>query len=1140
VPGYEVLGELGRGGMAVVYKARQVALNRVVALKMVLAGGHAGEQDRARFRAEAEAIARLQHPGIVQVHDVGEHEGRPFFSLEYCPGGTLADRLGGRPLPPRDAAALVEALARAVHYAHQRGVVHRDLKPSNVLLTLSREPEASAGVAPALASGSRLNEAVPKIADFGLAKTLDSDSGRTRTGAVLGTPSYMAPEQAAGKTRELGPAVDVYALGAILYECLTGRPPFQGPTPLDTLAQVLHDEPAAPRALQPSCPRDLETVCLRCLEKEPRRRYASAADLADDLKRFLAGEPITARPARALERAWKWAKRRPAVAGLLTALAAVVVGAFVAVTAAFVADDEQRREAVAKTRELERTSAELSRARTQAEADASASNIALAGQLVRDNDVGAARRALDRCPPALRRWEWHHLTAQCRAARLAVDPGVAAVSHLVVSPDGKTLAAVSVLGQLLLLDAATGAVRLRLKDELPTRGALPAFSADGRALAVVRGPDPLRLDSLLTTVLVLDAATGRELCRRSALIYPECVGFRADGALLVAGFAWGDKGGVDLGKVEVWDLDAGVRVAALPGFDPPTPGLATGMAFAPGCRRLAGWAFDVGFFAGPKHDEAAKPAELKQENHPLEREGNREPVRPDVGPDGKPIRPAPRRLRVWDLAKGGDGTVQQFAAGPSAHTDQAAFSPDGTRLAFSDAGVVWDWRLGDGVGHPLRGHLGDAHGVAYSPDGTRLASAGADRAVRVWDVATHAELFTLRGHDAPALGVAYSPDGARLYSCGGDLFVINSEVRAWAADGPPEVHTWRGDAAGPAGLSAVFALAPAAGRFALYEGRPGAGEGRGEAVTVRDLATGRRLCELADGGRGVTPLGAFSPDGRRLAVLCRTDAVVYDAADGRRVAEVPLAQEKACLPALAFLADGRLAVVDFAAPPEAARPGRRLRVRLADASTGRVDADFTVEAFAGVPPPGKQEMPVVNAVAVHPDGRLALVASLLIGDDEGARFRGEVVVCDPSGQTLWRHGVEEMLLAAAFAADGSRLAVGGGRTTSGRLLVFAADGGAPLADVRGHGQEIDGLAVSADGARVATVSGDRAVRLWDAAGRELLTLTGHGRGVTVAAFAPDGRLLTGTGATLLSLFAVGEISSDLRAPPEVKAWAGAP
>jgi serine/threonine protein kinase/peroxiredoxin len=296
VLGYEILGELGRGGMGVVYKARQLRLNRPVALKMILAGAHAGSKEHERFRSEAEAVARLQHPNIVQIHEIGESEGRPYFSLEYVEGGSLAQKLDGTPQSSRQASQLIEALARAMEVAHQHNIVHRDLKPANVLLT---------------------RDGTPKITDFGLAKQMDSEQGQTRSGAILGTPSYMAPEQAAGRTRQIGPAADVYALGAILYELLTGRPPFRGETPMDTMFQAIAEDPVPPTRLQPKVPRDLETICLKCLQKEPAKRYAGALALAEDLQRFRNNLPIEARPIGIGERSLKWMRRRPAVAALL-------------------------------------------------------------------------------------------------------------------------------------------------------------------------------------------------------------------------------------------------------------------------------------------------------------------------------------------------------------------------------------------------------------------------------------------------------------------------------------------------------------------------------------------------------------------------------------------------------------------------------------------------------------------------------------------------------------------------------------------------------------------------------------------------------------------------------------------------------
>jgi serine/threonine-protein kinase len=316
VEGYQVLAELGRGGMGVVYKARQTKLNRIVALKMVLAGAHAGTDQLARFYTEAEAVAHLQHPNIVQIYEVGEHSGLPYFSLEYVDGGSLSERIGGKPQPVEEAAGQVAALAQAMAYAHEHGIIHRDLKPANVLLT---------------------RDGQPKITDFGLAKRLESDSSQTKSGTLMGTPNYMAPEQARGEVKEVGPLADVYALGVILYEMLTGRTPFLGSSILDTLQQVRNHEPVPPSRLQPKVPRDLETICLKSLEKDPAKRYTTAGTLADDLYRFLAGEPILARPVSAPERLWRWCLRNKRVAALSAAVLLLLVSlAIGSTTAAFV------------------------------------------------------------------------------------------------------------------------------------------------------------------------------------------------------------------------------------------------------------------------------------------------------------------------------------------------------------------------------------------------------------------------------------------------------------------------------------------------------------------------------------------------------------------------------------------------------------------------------------------------------------------------------------------------------------------------------------------------------------------------------------------------------------------------------------
>jgi serine/threonine protein kinase/tetratricopeptide (TPR) repeat protein len=381
VPGYRILAVLGRGGMGVVYHAIQEKANRQVALKMILAGAHADEADHVRFRAEAEAAARLSHPNIVQLFEVGETpEGFPYFSLEYVAGGTLAERLKNGPMKAIEAAAFMEALARAMQYAHEHDIVHRDLKPANILM--SGEGRVASGEINAVETVNAHKRSgdsalvthhsslatIPKISDFGLAKQLDNEDGLTRTGAIMGTPSYMAPEQAFGKSKDVGPAADIYALGAILYECLTGRPPFKGASVADTLEQVRTMEPITVRAFIKEIPRDLETICLHCLHKDPARRYLSAEALADDLRRYREGQPITVRPVGNAERVWRWCKRNPGWAAMIAAVAVslltvigVLGGAYATVSKAnfdLAEENKARKKAEEEAKENEKLAAE--------------------------------------------------------------------------------------------------------------------------------------------------------------------------------------------------------------------------------------------------------------------------------------------------------------------------------------------------------------------------------------------------------------------------------------------------------------------------------------------------------------------------------------------------------------------------------------------------------------------------------------------------------------------------------------------------------------------------------------------------------------------------------------------------------------
>jgi hypothetical protein len=476
VPGYEILEEIGRGGMGVVYKAWQLSLKRPVALKMVLAGGHASPQVLVRFRAEAEAVARLAHPHIVQVFEVGAHDGLPYCALEFVDGGSLEARLKGGPLPPGEAARLVRLLAGAMHLAHSRNIVHRDLKPANVLLG---------------------GDDTPKVTDFGLARQLDADGQQTVSGTVMGTPSYMAPEQASGRAHEAGPVADVYALGAILYACLTGRPPFRGATQLETLEQVRNQEPVPPGALQPGVPRDLETICLKCLRKEPEKRYSSARELADDLTRFERGEPVQAHAVGVSERLGKWARRNPAVAGLAGGVGLLlVVGSLVSWGLAAWALEEKghadEQAGIARTRAGEaNASAEQARDQKErahrdldlAEFRLYVSMLAQAQQEWQDKNGSKALQLLDDCQWNLRGIEHRLLWTLYNSNQQTLLGGA---SCLAVSADGHTIVSGGPDGTLRVWDASKRQAVITLKGH--RRGVrCVALSADGRR--IVSGSD---------------------------------------------------------------------------------------------------------------------------------------------------------------------------------------------------------------------------------------------------------------------------------------------------------------------------------------------------------------------------------------------------------------------------------------------------------------------------------------------------------------------------------------------------------------------------------------------------------------------------------------------------------------------------
>jgi WD40 repeat protein len=867
IPGYEILGKIASGGMGLVYKARQVSLNRIVALKMIRSGIGAMPDELTRFRREAEAAAHVQHPNIVHIYEIGELQGCPYFSLEYVDGGNLAQKLAGALLPARQTAQLLETLARAVHHAHLRGVIHRDLKPANVLLTA---------------------DGTPKVADFGLAKHLEGAMDQTRTGAIIGTPSYMAPEQAAGQKEGIGPAADVYALGTVLYEMLTGRPPFKADSSLETLLLVRTEEPVPPTRLQPKCPRDLETICLKCLRKAPGKRYADAEALAEDLRRFLAGEPILAHPPGLGERCFKWVKRRPATAALLGVSTAAAVALLTVVLANNAELKAERNFALVQKQKAEEAEKQTSRALQASHQQLVHFHVANGVHLLEEGDLSgslpwfAEALTLDTGDPAREKVHRIRLAAVLRQCPplLQVWPHSQPVKYAAFDQEGKRVVTACDDGLVRIWDTATGkqmAPPLKLADKV--RHA--AFSPDGRCVAIVDADGTARIWHLSPDKHIT-------LQHEKAI---HRVSFSPDGLRVVT--VNSDA------TAQVWQVTSGQRLGAplmhtdrvlSAVFSPDGRQILTASADGLAClwdgntsRKLGITAHLKEVWHGAFSPEGRRVVTACENGAALVWEvGTGRSLATLVGhPDGVRFAAfspagdrvvttgADRAACIW--AVGGDGQPSPRyplpkRLGHKHFIQYAAFSPDGRYIVTASedqTARVWDAATGQPVAPPLN-HGSVVWHAAFSPDGTRLVTASHDGLTRLWDLTTRRNNFPVLAHEGEVNHGCFSPDGRLVVTASDD-----GSALVWDA--------LTGQPAGPAfrhGAMVLHAVFSPDGRRVVTSGTDGT-------ARVWNVATGRAVTPPLK-HRNRVFRAFFSPDGRRV-VTASADftARVWDATTGQ-------------------------------------------------------------------------------------------------------------------------------------------------------------------------------------------------------------------------------------------------------------------
>ncbi len=1021
--------------MGVVYKARQVKLQRLVALKMVLAGCHAGPQQLARFRAEAEAVARLQHPNIVHIYEVGEQNGLAFYSMELIAGGSLAQKLTGQPLPVREAAEWIRTLAGTIQHAHERGIIHRDLKPANILLT---------------------TDGIPKITDFGLAKqlvpgaatTVESGAGsHTHTGAVLGTPSYMAPEQAGGKARDVGPVTDIYALGAILYEMLTGRPPFRAETPLDTVLQVISEEPVPPRRLAPRVPRDLETICLKCLEKEPRRRYRSAKELADELMRFLKDVRIQAHPVPGWIHLWRWSKRNPTLATLGSLALGIVLAIFL--TSVFLGITKTQRAAQLQT-VLERSDRMLmdlsfERARSLcAEGDTPRGLLWFAQTLKTcPEDAVDQQRAIR---VNLADWQSH-----MRSLRAFMEHD-APVTLVAFGAGGRTILTVTASPKLSVWDAATG----KLLAESPSgQAAIPpvVVSGDGKRVATGGADGTVQLWSVEPSAQGNEASLPESppaVLTYHPLSHPapvRALAFGPDGKQLLTGCEdgmarlWDSATGAESGLVlkHVGPVEAAV-------FTPDGKFVWTGGSD----KKVRLWNLATATVQQTlEHDGRVRRLLLSANGKSLLM----------LADDGRPF--------LWDTAAG------RHIAGLDlvSSVRVAAFSPDSAMLATvgeDHAVQLWQTTTGQWSGRPLP-HQDRVSTLVFSPDGHTLLTASADRMARCWDVATGTLTGPPLEHGGPALSAAFSPDGRSILTGSSD-----HGVRLWAAPAGQRLRrVWPHpdrvlSVAFGVGTGAWTGCADHKARlWDLRESKPPdlVLQHPDEVLTVAlapdgaSVLTGckdgtARLWDVATSKSTDLPLGrpvrasGFGPDLQTLWLGGANEGGGVEQLWDRALKTPlgPALQQKQGVWAVAFSPDGTTAATATGAQ----------EVQLWDLATGK-------EIGAPLVHPAR-----VVAAAFSPDGKV-----LVTGSTDGVARLWSTIVGASFGMPLPHRGA---VVTVAFSPDGKTVLTGS-QDHKARLWDVATS--KPLGDAFTHDDVVCAAAFSPDGHSILTGNFDRQARLWN-------------------------------------------------------------